>query len=147
VSFISIVNDGADVLSTNYWDSDLARAGKLFCSVNGGAIRVLLPRGLDSFIYDLVVARECVVSRGPWPEQDCADAVEIMWDDGSERSFAVQLTPASFDALPGEPPPGREWRISVWVCSGGAPLRFDESACRWRRVERIPCLLPWAGGG
>ena len=40
---ITVQNHGALILQSSYWESDLAQGGKVFCSVNAGAIRILLP--------------------------------------------------------------------------------------------------------
>lgn len=140
-----IQNHGPLITGTNYWDTELARSGKLFCSVNAGAIRVLLPPATYSCLADMRAAKECVLSRGPWPAQRANEAVEIMWDDGSDSPFALHLTPESFDVLPAEPEPGREWICSVWTEKDGKPHKALERICHWRRVERLPWLRPWSG--
>jgi hypothetical protein len=140
---IRIDNRGPLIVATNYWESELAKAGKIFCSVNAGAIRVLMPplgyRHLDDMLG------ECVLSRGPWPELDLPEAVEILWDDGSPDPFVLHLTPESFDVLPAQPEAHKEWVISVWVEFQGSlrPHKVLEQVCHWRRVEKIPCMLPW----
>jgi hypothetical protein len=144
---ISIENHGPLLLRSNYWHSELAAKGKLWCSVNAGAIRVLLPPAMYGFLADMRTARECVLSRGPWPEERAAEGVEIMWDDGSDNPFALHLTPESFDLLPGEPEAGREWICSTWTAKDGKPHKALERICHWRRVERIPCMEPWRPDG
>jgi hypothetical protein len=141
---ISIANHGPLITATNYWDSELARAGKLWVSINAGAIRVLLPPQLYGALADMRQARECVLSRGPWPAERRREAIEIMWDDGSDAPFALHLTPESFDLLPGEPEPNREWVCTVWVQRDGAPHKALERICHWRRVGRLPWLKPWS---
>ena len=140
---ITIHNHGPLILSTNYWDSELTQAGKLWVSINAGAIRVLLPPQLYGMLSDMRTAKECILSRGPWLEQDAPDGVEILWDDGSDSPFALHLTPASFDMLPAEPAKGREWICSTWTSKDGKPHKSLERICHWRRVPKIPCLLPW----
>ena len=147
---IQLSNHGPLLTATNYWESDLARAGKVFVSINAGAIRVLLPPRLYGALTDMRAAPECVLSRGPWPAAVAPDnlfgeAVEIMWDDGSDAPYALHLAPASFDLLPAEPEPGREWVLAVYVAKDGRPHKSLERKCHWRRVERIPCLAPWSG--
>jgi hypothetical protein len=142
-SVIHIENHGPLIIASNYWVSDVARAGKLWVSVNSGAVRVLLPPSAYGCLTDMRAARECVLSRGPWPEQDVAEAVEIMWDDGSDSPFALHLTPASFDLLPAEPEPGREWVCSTWTVKDGKPHKALERICHWRRVPRIPWMREW----
>lgn len=134
---IRVENHGPLLRATNFWDSELARAGKFFVSVNAGAIRVLLPPAQYRLLADMRTARECVLSRGP------RDEVEILFDDDSDSPFALHLTPASFDLLPAAPEPGREWVLTVWTDKDGEPHKALERVCHWRRVKRIPCLEAW----
>lgn len=140
---ISVRNHGPIVLETNYWDSELARAGKLFASVNAGAIRLLLPPSAYGALNDMRTAKECVLSRGPWPAMKLPEAVEILFDDGSDSPFALHLSPESFDLLPAEPEIGREWTLTVWVAKDGKPHKSLERICHWRRVSKLPCLEAW----
>lgn len=153
---ITVENHGPLILRSNYWDSELALAGKLWCSVNAGAIRVLLPPQLYGYLTDMRAAKECVLSRGPWPTgvyrdaqtivalHDHLDGIEIMWDDGSDSPYALHLTPASFDLLPAEPDAGREWILTVWTKKDSSPHKALERRCYWRRVPQIPWLKPWS---
>jgi hypothetical protein len=140
---ISVQNHGPLIVASNYWASDLAAAGKLWVSVNAGAIRVLLPRARWSDVNDMRQAKYCVLSRGPWPAEGQPEGIEIMWEDGSDAPYALHLTPASFDVLPGEPEAGREWVLSVWTEKDGVPHKAIERICHWRRVAKIPSLAPW----
>lgn len=140
---MQISNHGPLVISTNYWTSDLATGGKVYCSVNAGAIRVLLPRARWADLNDMRPAQYCVISRGPWPEQHVAEGIEIMWEDGSQSPYCLHLTGDSFDLLPAEPEAGREWICSTWTEKDGRPHKSLERICHWRRVEKIPCLRAW----
>lgn len=142
---IQVSNHGPLILSTNYWESELALGGKFFVSVNAGAIRVLLPPAAYGVLSDMRAARECVLSRGPWPQLRKSEAIEIMWEDGSDSPFALHLTPESFDLLPAEPEPGREWVCSTWTAKDGRPHKALERICHWRRVPKIPYLKAWEG--
>jgi hypothetical protein len=142
---IRIDNHGPLITATNYWTSELASAGKLFVSINAGAIRILLPANQEWYgaLTDMRSAPECVLSRGPWLAQGVAEAIEIMWDDLSDNPYALHLTPASFDLLPAEPAPGREWVLTVWIKKDASPHKALERRCHWRRVPKIPWLKPW----
>ena len=140
---LTIVNDGQSIELTNYFETDHARKGLVLCSVNAGTIRVLIPQAIDSVLPDLLMGRECVLSRGPWPAMGLADAVEIMWDDGSDNPFALHLNKGAFDVLPAEPPPDREWTCSVWIKEDGAIQMVQAMPCRWRRVPKIPWMKAW----
>lgn len=143
MSQIRVSNHGPLITSTNYWDSDLARQGKVFVSVNAGAVRVLLPPVRYPDLTDMRQAKYCVLSRGPWPAERRQEAVEIMWEDESQSPYTMHLTPESFDLLPAEPEPGREWICSVWMAKDGQPHKSLERICHWRRVDKIPCLRAW----
>ncbi len=139
---IAIENHGPLILSTNYWQSEQAIAGKLFVSVNAGAIRVLLPSSMRGLLTELRTAKYAVLSRGPWPEVGAVDGIEILWEDGTDSPYCWHLTPASFDALPAEPPEGRGWVIALWLEKKGKPNKAMERPCHWRRVPQIPYLKP-----
>lgn len=141
--FIRVRNQGPLILETNYWDSELAQAGKVFVSLNAGAIRLLVPPAAYGMLADMCAAEECVLSRGPWPREGRAEAIEILFDDRSDSPFSLQLTPESFSGLPGEPPADREWVLSVWIEKDGQPHKEFELVCHWRRVAELPCLRPW----
>lgn len=142
MAIIETTNHGPLVVSSTYWGSEYDRAGKLYCSVNAGAIRVLLPGSLRRLIDECRGAEYAILSRGPWPEQGLADAVEILWEDHSDSPFALHLSPESFDLLPAEPDPGQEWVIHLWDLKKGRPHLALQRRCHWRRVPRIPWLKP-----
>lgn len=141
---IHVENHGAIIVATNFWTLDLAAAGKVFCSVNAGAIRVLLPRARWGDLNDMRASQYCVLSRGPWPEQHVAEGIEIMWEDGSDSPYALHLTADSFDLLPGKPNVGREWLTTVWTEKDGRPHKALERICHWRRAPKLPWLKPWS---
>jgi hypothetical protein len=141
--YIEIINHGQLITSTNYWELAMEAAGKFYISCNAGAIRVLVPRVHRRIIEDMRTAKYCVVSRGPWPDRRLAEAVEILWDDLSDQSFALHVSPESFDFLPAAPAAGQEWICSAWVVKKGRPHKAVERLCHWRRVPRIPWLTRW----
>ncbi len=141
---IEIINHGALIVSTNYWQTEMAAAGKYYGSVNAGAVRVLVPASQRANIEDMRAARYVILSRGPWPAKGLPEGVELLFEDLTDSPFALQLAPESFDLLPGEPPPGQEWIVSVWDEKKGRPHKAVERPCYWRRVPRIPWLKPWS---
>ena len=136
-------NHGQLILASSYWGSEHELAGKLFVSVNAGAVRVLIPRALRGIIEECRASRYAILSRGPWPEMSLPDAVEILFEDGSQSPYALTFAPESFDLLPGEPDSGREWVVALWDSKKGRPHKALERLCHWRRVPSLPCLEPW----
>ncbi|MDX9788933.1 MAG: hypothetical protein RBT11_19320 [Desulfobacterales bacterium] len=41
MNLIQISNDGPEILSTNYWETEHAKKGFLYMSINAGAFRLL----------------------------------------------------------------------------------------------------------
>ena len=144
---IVVENHGPLILSSNFWGSDYEAAGKLYVSLNAGAVRVLVPRSQRAVIEEMRPAREVVLSRGPWPERGLAEAVELLFDDGSDNPFALHLSPESFDLLPGEPEPGRSWVLTVWDEKKGRPHQCLQRACHWRQWTRFLASEPWRSNG
>lgn len=138
-----IENDGPRIVATNYWDLPAARAGKVLVSINAGAFRVLLPPALEPALADMATARECVVSRGPWPGAGLRDALEILFDDGSDSPYALHLAPESFDRLPTAENAGLAWILSAWTQPRrGVPHKALERPCYYRIVDCLPYLKP-----
>ena len=62
---LEIRNQGQAILSTNYWDSDHAKAGYFYLSWNAGAGRLLVPDSQKATLREMKGAREVIISRGP----------------------------------------------------------------------------------
>jgi hypothetical protein len=138
-----IRNHGPLILSTNYWDLPARPGEQLYVSINAGAFRVLLRPAAEQYTDDMRAATICVVSRGPWPAVGLVDAVEILFDDGTDDPFALHLQIESFDRLPLDSDAGREWILSVWTQPRrDRPHKALERPCWYRRVPRIPWLKP-----
>jgi hypothetical protein len=142
VNAITTENHGPLIVASSYWGSDVEAAGKLWASCNAGAIRLMLPRSARELIQEMRTGKTVILSRGPWPEQRLAEAVEIMFDDGSDNPYCLHLSPESFDLLPAEPPADQGWVLSVWDFKKGKPHKALERPCHWRRVPRLPWLKP-----
>ena len=138
---IEIANDGPEIVTTNYWSTEHARKGYVYLSTNAGCLRLLVPEGSLPWLEDMRSAREVIVSRGPWPDADKDDAVELLFDDGTDEPFALHLSLEQADRLPlatdvdtpGTPP---RWRFAAWT-DQGKELEFP---ARYRIVSKIPWL-------
>jgi hypothetical protein len=140
---VIIDNHGQLITASNYWDTDLAREGKVFVSPNAGAIRVLLPPLLRPVINELRKAEYAILSRGPWYKEGEENGIEILWEDHTDAPHAWHLTQASCAMLPAKPPDGQEWVITLWDRKKGKPHKCLERVCHWRAVPKIPWLKPW----
>ena len=141
---ITTVNHGPLVVSSTYWGSSFEELGKLWVSVNAGAIRVLVPMSMRRIIEDMRTAKHVICSRGPWPAGGKADAMELLFEDFSDCPFSLHVGPESVDQFPGDPAPGA-WVVTVWDQKKGKPHKALERPCHWRRVDALPYLKPWGG--
>lgn len=136
---LKIENAGQRIVETNYWDSEHARAGYCYLSWNAGAGRLLVPDALKSVIREMRTARYVIVSRGPWCEQGGRDALELLFEDGSDSPYCLHLVAEQTDRLLPEDNQGGGFVVTVWT-RGGEKLRLPG---KYRTVAAIPCLDPW----
>ncbi len=135
---IEIINDGPDIAATNYFDCDLARRGYLYLSWNAGAARILLPDvHAAEYLADMRTGRELVwISRGPHRDFSGKDMLELLFDDGSDRPFALFLDAQQSDLLPA--PSDDRFAVSAWTRAGKA----GEWIGRYRVAPHLPWLKP-----
>ena len=134
-----IENDGALIRQTNYWDSPMARNGKVFLTWNAKTGRLLLPDSQLNCLGEIRTASSVIVTRGPWPEVGKAEALEILFEDGSNSPFCFHIGSEQTDRLPPKSEHGRDISFTVWSRSAlevSLPAKF-------RMAPRIPCLDPW----
>jgi hypothetical protein len=134
-----ITNDGADVVSTNFWQTHANAAGKFYLSFNAGTARLLVPTQLsDQAIVEMRTAKSVVISRGPWISGR-PDALELLFEDGSDSPFSLQLSDGSFDHYPAESDQNKQFTCTVWI---DGPIQTLKFPCFYRAVEKLPCLKP-----
>lgn len=136
---IIIKNQGQSIVSTNYWNSDHAKAGYCFLSWNAGAARLLVPDRIESEIQEMRSARFVIVSRGPWIENGSRDALELLFEDGSDNPYCLHMVAEQTDRLLPEDNQGGSFFVTIWT-KAGEKLRFEG---KYRTVQSIPCLDPW----
>jgi hypothetical protein len=138
---LRIDNHGPLITGANYWDMDFAREGKFFLSTNAGAFRLLIPPSQEAAIQDMRTAAEVIVSRGPWPEGQQADALEVLFDDGSADPLALWLDLRSVDRVPADSDAGRELIFSAWTKPRrGRPHKALERPAWYRLAPRLPYM-------
>ena len=69
-----IENDGPLIVTSNYWESEIAAAGKLYLTINAGCFRLLVPQIQRATISDMRPgAKHIVVSmlpRDKWVDRE-----------------------------------------------------------------------------
>jgi len=138
---IEIKNNGQDIVSTNYWKLPIEEAGQFYVSINADAFRLLVPTSYEEkFLPEIMKAKMAIVSRGPWPEQDRDDGIEILFENDTESPFFMHLSVDCFDRPPAKSDSGRTFVLSIWTEEGG---KVREMPVRFRVVSKIPCFEPW----
>jgi hypothetical protein len=84
-------------------------------------------------------AKSVVVSRGPWPDGRKADAIEILFDDGSDSHFVMHFGTEQVDRLLPDTDAGK-CAFAVYV-RGPALVAYWRDA-RYRRSARLPDMRP-----
>jgi hypothetical protein len=133
---IKIENKGQQVVSTNYWGSEHAKRGYFYLSWNAGAARLLVPDSMKAQIREMKSAEYVVVSRGKFEGRD---ALELMFEDGSDSPYVVHMVTEQTDRLIPESDQGGGFVVAVWTRSG-MKLRLPG---KYREVDVLPCLAAW----
>ncbi len=134
-----IINKGQALVSTNYWMSEHARAGYCYLTWNAGAARLLVPDAVKHVLREMKGANEVLISRGPWLDHGGREAIELLWEDGSDEPFCLHLVAEQCDRLISDRHQGDGITMIVYTDSG----EKGRWPARYRRVAEIPWLQPW----
>ena len=136
--YLSIANNGPDIIETNFCRSAYGRRGLLFMSVNAGTFRLLVPPQLQSCIPDMRRgAKHVVLSLGErWGRQ----MIEWLVEDNSNTPFAIHFETLVCDRVFGPEDVGKEWRASVWDFQNGKPHKCIERPAFCQIVPTLPWL-------
>jgi hypothetical protein len=142
--FLQVANDGPSIISSNYWDTSAARAGKFLVSVNAGHARLLIPECMESELPDMVCGATRIeveaLDRAEWrADRHCIDWAFV---DGTDQPYVLQSGPNSIfcGIVPQGDLPGRS--ASLWVRRKGQPHRYAEFPLSWRTVRALPGGTP-----
>lgn len=108
---IEISNDGAEILSTNYWTTDHAARGLCYLSGNAGAWRLLVPPAAGDYIAEMRTGKKATIEHSIKMPGKCLD---IVFDDGSDSPFFLAIDKRQIDR---KLEPGK-CTLSVWTSAG-----------------------------
>jgi hypothetical protein len=145
VDTLRIENEGPEISATNYFESEYARRGSFYLTLNAGAFRLLVPPVHESAVAEFRTAREVIVSRGPWPAEGRKDALEILFDDHTDNPFSLHFGAEQVDRFPTAEDATGEWVFSAWVRGKAGPTRAYQTKCYYRIVPSLPYLKPLGG--
>ncbi len=140
---LEIENHGPLIVRSNYWGGPLDQAGTLFVSGNAGAFRILLPTGWEQEVNEMRSGKSVIVSRGHWQTPLGREALEFLFDDGSQDPYSFHVGADQCDHLPPIEDVGREWLCTIWTAPRrGKPHKALERVCHYRIVPVLPYLKP-----
>lgn len=117
---IEISNDGPEIVSTNYWQSEHAERGLLYLSANAGAWRLLVPSAASDMIAEMRTGKSVTIEPSIQVPGRCWD---VVFEDGSDSPFAVAIDKQQVDR---KMEPGA-CILSVWTRAG--------------KVLELPCTI------
>lgn len=131
---LEIVNAGAEIKSTNYFDTAHALRGLYYVSWNASSARVLVPDVQLGALDEMRTGRICVISRG---KLYGVDALELMFDDGSDAPFALHIEMRQTDRAIIDD--HQSFKVAAWTRAG----KVAEWSGKYRVVQELPYLEPW----
>jgi hypothetical protein len=137
-------NDGAEIVKTNYFDSDWAVEGYFFLTWNAGVARLVVPDSRLDLLNDLTSAEFVILSTGPWDTLSAdgrRDMIELLFEDSSDAPLALHISMEQTDRALAISPDTDKATLTIWTRAG----KQAEKVCRLRRAEKVPCLDPWPG--
>lgn len=153
---LTIKNDGQRIVETNYWETELAKEGFIYCSINAGALRVLVsPAHHLQFLLAILVVDIVTASFGPvqagaiskefgrsdaFPPNDIPMGMQLLWHQAPSDRNVVILRPEQFDRLPPIQDHGRYCPCTVWLPDpqDGTPKCYRQHVAVIRRSAKLP---------
>ncbi|WHF85236.1 hypothetical protein QDX08_24305 (plasmid) [Escherichia coli] len=135
-----IENEGQAVAGTDYWQSVQAQAGYVYLSWNCRRSQALLCPGCGkTFTQEMRGAGYTSSSvRGALHGRD---ALELVFEDGSDAPFVIHMLSEQCDRLLPENNQGVGFVVTVWT-RGGNQLRYPGKVPCW--PENLPDVSPWS---
>lgn len=108
---ITIQNNGADIVATDYWDSEHAAAGFCYLSGNAGVWRLLVPEAAEMLLPEIRTGKSVTIEPSlHLPGQ----AWDVVFEDGTDAPYSLAIDKRQLDrALT----PGA-CRLAVWTQRG-----------------------------
>jgi len=113
---ITVANNGPDIASTNYWQTEHAARGLCYLAANAGVLRLLVPDAAASLLAEMKTGRSVTIE----PSISAHGAVDIVFEDGTDAPFALTLDRRQSDRAITV----GKCKFAVWT-SSGKMLEFD----------------------
>lgn len=108
---ITIGNSGAEIASTNYWETEQARKGFCYLSGNAGTWRLLVPPTIEPLLGEMKTGKSVTIERSLQEPARCWD---VVFEDGTSSPFALSIDKKMVDRAMEK----GSCRFSVWTIKG-----------------------------
>lgn len=107
----TIENRGAEIASTDYWDSEHASAGLCYLSANAGTLRLLVPEAAEGMLPEMRTGKRVTIE----PSISDPRCVDIVFEDGTSSPFSLALDKRQIDRVLSR---GNGIPLTVWTQRG-----------------------------
>jgi len=132
-------NSKAELIKTNFWNTDMAKKGFYYLTINGGAFRLLIPQEVEHDIKEIKTGKYCIVSIGSSHNSNHPFMIELLFEDHTKTPFQLTLSAGQMDRMPAREDNGGKFKLSVWTKGCNKVLEMD---AYFRFVDSIPCRKP-----
>lgn len=108
---IEISNNGAEIASTNYWDTEHAHSGFCYLSGNAGTLRLLVPPEAEVMLAEMRTGRTVTIEASMHMPGQCWD---VVFEDGTDSPFSVAIDKKQLDRKLEK----GSCRLAVWTSRG-----------------------------
>ena len=138
---ITITNRGPDIAATDYWNSPAFLRGILHLPTNAVAFRLLIPRGMEDVLNEMATAKTVAITRGSWVDPPHPEAVELLFDDGSDSPFVIHIGADQCTTMPPASEHGRECVFTAWTAPRrNGPRKALERPAVFQIAKRVPTI-------
>lgn len=137
-SFITIENNGSEIVSTNFWDFEIG-ARKCAFSVNAGCMRLLVPTCHEPSLPDMVRCEYVIASilKNIQPKKF---AIELLFEDHTQTPFSIHMSPeACLSLFPLAENSKVPRKMTIWT---EGLHKAAELPIYSRNVPKLPWLKP-----
>lgn len=118
---IEIINNGGQLVSTNYFDSENAQAGFAYLSWNAGDARLLVPDNRVDWLDEIKTGQSVII-------EVSAAGIVVVFDDGTDTPFCITIDHKQNDRAINEKDIGKAFTFRAYTRSGevySAPGVFE----------------------
>ena len=115
---IHYINQDAERVCTSYWGSHMEKQGLFFLWWNDGEGRLLVPRKYEHTVDEMLTGRKVIIICGNRLFVTDKNAVEILFDDGTDAPFYVEVNSRQCSQLLPDNENGITFPFGIWTRAG-----------------------------